>query len=317
MAKKQRKTIVRSKRLKLVHISHTGKRLHRTHTSYPLLAALLLMVGVFLSVMTVQVRAEDVAVNAVVNGDPPTIPAVILSPEQDDRFTNPTVPVSGTCDPYFFIKIFRNNVFAGAGECSADGEFTVTIELFSGRNDLVARSFSVSENEGPPSNTVTVYYDAPVTPDSGPFYLTTEYFLRAGYSGQPIIWDLEIHGGSGPFTVNVDWGDGNSDTIKDLSSRNFRLTHDYGAPRDKREHYVVRVIVYDATGKRTSLQLVAIMNDPAIIAAIFAEPSNPGSNLGLLWLAFVVVTLMGICFWLGERRGESVTNAFYRRRRAA
>jgi hypothetical protein len=317
MPKKHPKTIPKSRRLKLAHLSYTGKRLHRTHTSYPLLAALLLMVGVFLSVMTIQVRAEDVVVNGVVNGDPPTIPAVILSPEQDNRFTNPTVPVSGTCDPYFFIKIFRNNIFAGAGECSPDGEFTVTIELFPGRNDLVARSFSVSENEGPPSNTVSVYYDAPVTTDSGPFYLTTEYFLRAGYSGQPIIWDLEIHGGTGPFTVNVDWGDGNSDTIKDLTSRTFRLNHDYNLPQGSREHYTVTVIVYDANGQRTSLQLIAIMNDPAIIAATFAEPSNPGTNLGLLWLAFVIVVLMGICFWLGERRGESVTNAFYRKRRVA
>lgn len=313
------KKIKKSRRLGLIHHSHTGRRIHKSHTSYPLVALLLLAIGVFLAAMTMQVRAADVVVTASVSGDPPTIPAVILNPEQDDRFANPTIPVSGTCDPLYFIKIFRNNIFAGVDECSADGEFSLTIELFPGRNDLVARSFNAAENEGPPSDIVTVYYDLPVTPgtpDSGPFYLTTEYFLRAGYSGQNIFWDFAIHGGTGPFTVNVDWGDGSNDTIKDLTSRTFRLQHEYGTPRDRREHYTVTVIVYDATGRRTSLQLIVIMNDPAIIAATFAEPPTliPGDSLNLAWWAYALVVLMGVCFWLGERRGESIVNSRYRRR---
>jgi len=312
------KKIKKSRRLGLIHHSHTGRRIHKSHTSYPLVALLLLAIGVFLAAMTMQVRAADVVVSAAVNGDPPSIPAVILNPEQDNRFTNPTIPVSGTCDPLFFVKIFRNNIFAGATECSGDGEFSVTIELFAGRNDLVARSYNAAENEGPPSNTVTVYYDAPVTSDSEPFYLTSEYFLRAGYSGQNIYWDFEIHGGIGPFTVNVDWGDGSNDTIKDLTSRNFRLQHEYSTPRDKREHYKVTVVVYDTAGRRTSLQLVIIINDPAIIAAIFAEPPTviPGESLNLAWWAYALVVLMGVCFWLGERRGESIVNSKYRRRPA-
>ncbi len=306
----------RSRRLKLVHRSHTGRRLHRGHTSYPLLAALLLMVGVLLTMMTYQAAAEDVVVNAVVNGDPPTIAAVILSPVNDQRFTDPSVPVSGTCQPLFFVKIFRNNIFAGTSECSENGTFAVTIELFPGRNDLVARSFNVGESEGPPSNTVSVYYDAPYSPDAEPYYLTSEYFFRAAFTGQRIVWDFDIVGGCDPYSVMVAWGDGYSDTIKDVKDTRFRVEHKYRSPKEQREHFIVTVTVHDCNGKRTALQLVAIMNDPMIIGANFAEPASPsplGSNLGLLWAAFAVVTLMGICFWLGERRGESVTESYYHR----
>lgn len=313
------KKMPRSKRLHLVHHRHTGRKLHRRHTSYPLVGLLLLSVGVFLSVLSMQVRAVDVVVQAAVNGDPPTVPAVILSPVTDARFTVPTVSVSGTCDPYFFVKIYRNDIFAGSGECSPGGDFTVTIQLFPGRNDLVARTFNVAELEGPPSNTVTVYYDAPVPPPrDGPFYLTTEYFFRAAYTGQKIIWDFGITGGSSPYTVTVSWGDGSSDTITNLTSKSFRLEHLYRSPKNQREFFTVTVTVTDADKAQASLQLVAIMNDPDIIGASFAEPDDPAvvaspGTLRLLWLAFAVTALMGICFYLGERRGQALTDNWYRR----
>src|SRR5690606_30078196 len=131
---------------------------------------------------------------------------VILSPEQDDRFTDSTVPVSGTCEAGYYVKLYRNDIFSGAAICTDGGTFSITTDLFAGRNDLQARTFNIADHEGPASAIVTVYYDIPGTdpPDGGPdpgtppptyqpggrpdpdtpFYLATEYFFKAAYSGQ-------------------------------------------------------------------------------------------------------------------------------------
>lgn len=342
----------KSKRLKLSHHTHTGKKLHKSHTSYPLIAVLLLMVGMLLTAMTLQVKAADVTVTAVVNGTTPVVPAVILSPENDDRFTDSQVPVSGTCDPGYVIKLFRNEIFSGATICTAGGTFAITTDLFAGQNDLQARTYNIADNEGPGSAIVTVYYDVPVdpidptepdepgqpsqpnppgsyqpggTPDGqAPFYLSTEYFFKAAYSGQKIKWDFDILGGNAPFAAHVVWGDGYSDTIPQIDGAKVSIEHAYQTLKETREYFTVTIRVQDEQGRRASLQLIAIMNDPNVISGALVRPDNGGpasaasifnGMLKFVWSAYGILILMGICFWLGERRGESVTKAWYRRRR--
>lgn len=342
--------VIKYSRLKLTHRAHTGRKLHKSHTSYPLLAVLLLMVGMILTATTLQVRAADVVVTAVANGPAPAQAAVILSPENDDRFTDSSVPVSGTCEAGYYIKLFRNNIFSGSALCTAGGTFSIVTDLFLGRNDLQARSFNIADNEGPPSNIVTVYYDVPETPDpdpgsgpgSGPgpdqeihyrpggipstdtpFYLATEYFFKAAYTGQKITWDFEILGGQGPYTAYVVWGDGYSDVNSGLLENQFTIEHIYNTAKEKREYYSLTVRIVDARGYNASLQLITIMNDPNIISGALVRPNDPSplstsklftGVLKLVWSVYGILLLMGICFWLGERRGESVAAAWYRRR---
>lgn len=314
----------------LVHHTHTGRRLHRSHTSYPLLALLLLMVGVLLITTTLQVRAATVTVTAVANGPVPVQPAVILSPQDQDHFSSSPVPVSGTCEPGYYIKLYRNEIFSGATLCNDGGTFSILTDLFPGRNDLIARTFNVADDEGPPSNTVTVYYDLPpdtpgrpTSPDEAPFYLASEYFFKAAYSGQKISWDFKIFGGEGPYTVYATWGDGYSDVHPGITDLNFWLEHHYKTQKEQREYFSVTVRVVDAKGRSASLQLIAIMNDPHVISGALVRPNDPSpfhpsswfsGILKLVWSAYGIVLLMGICFWLGERRGESVALAWYRRR---
>lgn len=317
-------------RFGLLPHSHTGRRLHRSHTSYPLVALLLMMVGVLLTAMTLQVRAATVTVTAVANGPVPVNPAVILSPEQDDRFNGPSIPVSGTCEPGYYIKLYRNEIFSGATLCTTGGTFSIVTDLFPGRNDLIARTFNVADDEGPPSNTVTVYYDVPVVPgrptappDAAPFYISSEYFFKAAYSGQKINWDFKVFGGHRPFTAYATWGDGSSDMMANLEVETFRFEHMYQTLNENREYYSVTIRVLDAQGRTASLQLIAIMNDPHVISGALVRPNDPGpfnpagwfsGILKFVWSAYGIVLLMGICFWLGERRGESTAMAWYRRR---
>lgn len=333
-------------RFGLLHHSHTGKRLHKSHTSYPLLAALLLMLGVLLTTATLQVRAADITVNAIANGSTSVQPAVILSPENDDHFTDSSIPVSGTCEAGYYIKLFRNNIFSGSTLCSVGGTFSITTDLFAGRNDLQARTFNVADNEGPASTIVTVYLDVPVIPEpevpgetpspeyqpggrpvsESPFYLSTEYFFKAAYTGQKITWEFDIMGGNGPFTAYVVWGDGYSDVITNVKDNKLTIEHVYTTAKDKREYFSLSVRIVDKNGYSASLQLINIMNDPHVISGALVRPNDPsplvssklfGGVLKLVWSAYGIVLLMGICFWLGERRGESITRSFYKRRRQA
>lgn len=306
------------------------------------------MVGVILGATTLQVIAADVTVTAVANGSPPVQAAVILSPQQDDRFTNSSVPVSGTCAAGYYIKIYRNEIFSGAAICTDGGTFSVTTDLFAGRNDLQARTYNIADNEGPRSSIVTVYYDVPGTGDptdpdgpqpssptgpgyqpggrpdpKTPFYLSTEYFFKAAYTGQKISWDFEVMGGQGPFTVYAVWGDGYSDVYPNKQGNTFTIEHIYSTLKERREYYTVTVRIVDSRGYSASLQLISIMNDPNVISGALVRP-NDGTPLGtvkffsgilkFVWSAYGIVLLMGICFWLGERRGESVATAWYRRK---
>lgn len=332
-------------RLGLIHHAHTGRRLHRSHTSYPLLAVILLMVGVLLTAMTLQVRAATVTVTAVANGSTPVQAAVILSPEQDDRFTSSSVPVSGICEPGYYIKLYRNEIFSGATLCTDGGTFSIITDLFVGRNDLQARTFNVADNEGPASSIVTVYYDQPITdpedpgagpsepagpgtpsgPASAPFYLSTEYFFKAAYSGQTIKWDFKVFGGQGPFTAYAAWGDGYSDVLTGVEGDSFTFGHAYKTLKEQREYFSVTFRLIDSRGRTASLQLVAIMNDPNVISGALVRPNDPSplgtaagwfsGMLKAVWSAYGFVLLMGLCFWLGEKRGESLM--MLRRRRHA
>lgn len=306
------------------------------------------MVGVLLLATTLQVKAATVTVTAIANGPAPVNAAVILSPVQDSRFTDSSIPVSGTCEPGYYIKLFRNNIFSGVTLCTAGGTFSITTDLFAGRNDLVARTFNVADDEGPPSDTVTVYYDLPTEPgepgsptDPGggtgyqpggrpdpqtPFYLQTEYFFKAAYTGQKISWDFKILGGNGPFTVYATWGDGYSDMIRDVNQNTFTVEHIYNTLKEQREYYSVTIRVLDAGGHNASLQLIAIMNDPNVISGALVRPNDPSplnpsswfsGVLKLIWSVYGIVFLMAVCFWLGERRGESLAARWHRRRSRA
>ena len=292
--------------------------------------------------MTLQVRAATVTVTAVANGNTSVQAAVILSPEQGDRFTSSSVPVSGTCEPGYYIKLYRNEIFSGATLCADGGTFSIITDLFMGRNDLQARTFNVADNEGPASSIVTVYYDSPTTepespagtpsqpggssgPTNAPFYLSTEYFFKAAYSGQTIKWDFKVFGGQGPFTAYAAWGDGYSDVITGVEGDTFSFGHAYKTLKEQREYFSVTFRLIDARGRTASLQLVSIMNDPHVISGALVRPNDPsplgnaaGWFSGMLkaaWSAYGFVLLMGLCFWLGEKRGESLM--MLRRRRHA
>jgi len=302
------------------HHSLTGRLAMHRDTSYALLVFLMMGVGVLLVSVSLSARAANdcglpatpdctgnISVYAVVPAPRPTKPAIITSPTNGQTFATNPVPVSGTCPAKALIKVFKNGILAGSVICDAGGHFSVPIDLVVGRNDLTALPFNANDEQGPTSPTVTVTL---TTPPGGLGYssellLQSENFYRGVVTGQEIVWPIEIIGGQAPYAVNVDWGDGTSDLITRLAPGSFTVKHTYkkvGTGYLNTFPLIVRAT--DAAGHTAYLQLTTIVNPASGVNSPVTKPTT--NQLWLIWPLWIVLLLMIISFWLGERREKHI-----------
>lgn len=117
------------------------------------------MLAVVTITLPVQAAQESgsVGLEGKISSPPPTTPATISFPRDGAVITDLPVTVTGICPNGLLVKLFKNNVFAGAGQCN-NGSFSIQIDLFSGRNELVARVYDDLDQAGPDSNIVTVTF---------------------------------------------------------------------------------------------------------------------------------------------------------------
>lgn len=148
---------------RLVEHKHTGKLIHHRHTSHLALAIILAFLGVFMYVDNT-VKAEivpvsgSVSIGMLVTGPPPAVGATITSPKDGQKIVNKDVfDISGTCQASTFVVVKNNGINAGSTICSADGKFTVQIELYVGTNVISAMNYDNYNQAGPVTPSVTVY----------------------------------------------------------------------------------------------------------------------------------------------------------------
>jgi hypothetical protein len=304
-------------------------RKSRFFLPYPLLIFLTLCAGVFLVAATLNVSANDLLVSAKVAGPPVTSPAAITSPVNGTHFSSVPISVSGTCPANAaYIELFRNNVMSGTAICSS-GNFQLSSDLFVGQNDLVAHVFNVTDDEGPVSSIVTVFYEPPAPPSGtggsssspsstpsssysvAPLQLKTEFVYKGFYVGDPVVWPVEITGGTAPYAVNVNWGDGFNDVISRGSAGSFNLTHIYqSSGNNKNNSYTIKINAADNVDQKAYLQFFVIVNSKKNVSItgtsndIFTKspPSLGNKNwLWIAWPAYGLLVVMGISYLLGER----------------
>jgi hypothetical protein len=255
------------------------------------------------------VQAGSVGLTGTISSPPPSVGANITVPSNGQSFTEVPVPVRGTCQTDLLVKLFKNNVFAGSTQC-LNGSFEINIDLFTGTNELVARVFDNLDQPGPDSNIVTVnFVDNRV--GAGPRVSVTSNFAKRGANpGQTLTWPIIISGGSGPYAVSVDWGDGSSpDLISVPFPGNFDLSHIY----DAAGVYSIVVKVSDTNGVVSFLQLVGVANGPLSQVGPNGEPLNEsaqdgavffasGNNTRLVWWpATITIPFVLTTFWLGKK----------------
>jgi hypothetical protein len=123
------------------------------------------------------------------------------------------------------VEIYKNDVFAGSTNCQ-NGSYNLQIDLFDGRNDLVAKVFDSLNQAGPNSTTVTVFYRTIIPSTGAHVSLTSQYSKRGADPGDILSWPVTLSGGTGPFAISVDWGDkSNPDLLSQEITGNIILQH--------------------------------------------------------------------------------------------
>jgi hypothetical protein len=237
-----------------------------------------------------------------ISAPPPTTPATISFPRDGAVINDLPVTVTGICPNGLLVKLFKNNVFAGSAQCT-NGNFSIQIDLFSGRNELVARVYDDLDQAGPDSNVVTVTFPFTGFSTGSRISLTSSFAKKGANPGQKLTWPITLSGGSGPYAISVDWGDGKKpDLISQPFPGTFNIEHVYDQPGI----YNVVVRATDKDNNVAFLQLVGVANGP-----LNQSTGGTGSDDGgqptkqkvkILWQpAAISIPLIFSTFWLGRR----------------
>jgi len=301
--------------------SSSGRLVSHHDTSYGLLLALVLTVGGVLLGVSLSSRSVEACggggatqcngsyqVNAVVPPARPGKPATITSPTNGQTFTTNPVTVSGTCPSGSLVKVFTNGILVGSVICGASGQFSVPVDLVIGSNSLTALPFNALDQQGPTSPAVSVTLNQPA---GGPGFSTQLLLQSVNYyrgipPGQSVTWPITIVGGQAPYAVSIDWGDGSTDVITRLAPGPFTVTHTYkeiGTGYLGTFPLIIRAS--DASGHTAYLQLTTLVNS-AMFGSTNAAPKTKTSTLLIIWPIWIVLLLMIISFWLGERREKHI-----------
>ena len=232
----------------------------------------------------------------------PKNPASITAPTNGQVFTRMPVTVAGLCTSGLLIKVFSNNVFVGSALCE-NGSYTLQVDLFDGRNDLVARIFDALDQPGPDSNVVTVTYNNQnlVTGGATQLTLTSVYARRGANPGEILNWPITINGGTAPYAISVDWGDGKPATLYSSPfPGNINISHTY----DSAGTYVVIVKATDKNGQTAFLQLVGQAN--GAVGQSNDDKSSGGGTTKVItkiiwWPSLAMLPFIAVAFWLGHK----------------
>lgn len=228
---------------------------------------------------------------------PPKNAPTIATPSSGQVFTKLPITVSGLCSTQT-VKIFDSNVFVGAAECK-NGSYQLQIDLFSGKNDLLARQYDALDQQSPDSNKVSVTFnDARFAKFGTRVTLTSDYARKGADPGDTLSWPIQIVGGHGPYALSVDWGDNTPPSLQSASSPGeVDVTHVY----DSAGTYTVIVKATDANGTVAFLQLVGVANGKVTATAATTKPQATVETQVIWWPSLILLPLVLVAFWLGRR----------------
>jgi len=261
-----------------------------------------------------QSSSGEVTVGGVITSPPPSTPPTIEEPAPGTTFTTKSIVVRGSCISDLVVRIYRNNFFAGSTLCQADGTYSLHIDLFIGQNDLVAKQFDSLNQESPPSATVTVFYTlpAPTLPGASPGAGTTtqppgetptqtaqfqliieyDYTLQTVFVGKPFTLPIAFTGGTPPYAINIDWGDGQNSVFSRQDTSRFNVDHTY----EKAGYYTVKITVSDKNGETASLEFVILVSgqdeQSPLIRAVTGTDIWTQIAIGIIFIASLVAAFI-------------------------
>jgi hypothetical protein len=165
-----------------------------------------------------------------------------------------------------------------------------------------------------------------------PLLLTSDFQFHTFASQTSFSWSVDLEGGSPPYDVLVNWGDGTTSRLRFPGDPIFSLRHTYKTSG----YFAVVVNSTDSAGAQHVVQLAALITDklgnaPFLTSGnIHTPPASSGESQGisqtaqsvslsnikwllLAWPFYLVVILMTVSFWLGEKRELAVVTVRHRR----
>ncbi len=224
--------------------------------------------------------------------------ATITSPGNGASFSALPITVSGLCPKGLLVKLFSNNVFVGSVQCET-GSYSLQIDLFSGQNDLVARVYDALDQAGPDSNVVNVTFnDANFLQFGTQLLLTSIYAERGAPPSQELNWPILLSGGTSPYAISVDWGDGSTnDLLSQPIAGGFTIKHIYKSAGI----YKVIVKATDKNGDTAFLQLVGVATGAIQSGAGNDNKSSSVRTVVIWWPCLLMLPLIVAAFWSGRR----------------
>lgn len=387
---------------------------------HPFTAMLLLCAGVLIVGTTLRSFAASYSLTATVPAQIPGAPATIISPDSQQHFSAPLARITGNCPAQTYVKLFRNTTFSGVAQCVAN-TYQVQTSLVAGTNQLNAQVYNLTDQPGPPSAPITVYYDQTTeTPPAPPAHVPTTMWVtnvdNKGYkqgsvlrasdnptvagwappqsqltvtfhsspetcltqadsigwwtctlghplpaglhhidvsavtpggqtltfptfqitvsqalpnllapppAAEPLLihtdyhyqvrlgrrandFDISLAGGTAPYTVTADWGDGTTTTLARSNTSLVTISHVYPTPAGPNKNYTVLVKATDVKGAMALTQLSVVVQGAGIV--LLANTTTFSTLLAglhhwlwLIWPTYTIVVLMAIGYYLGER----------------
>ena len=305
------------------HHKHTGKLIHHRHTSYPVLVALLLVVGGLIFMTDRVAQADDLLVTATVPAPIPNGAPVFTQPQDGTVVATPTVAFSGTCPvitPAVIIGLYEGTTLLGSGLCQSDGTFAVSASLTSGTHAIIATVTTITGDNGDSSSPLHVTYTPPtpaVTPAApntatpatpshditvptrqaiAPLDIISEQLFSTFKNDYKTTWRGHFAGGVPPYTVTVQWGDTSSNTYSVNSNDEQVFTHQYS----RNLLYPLSVTVRDQSGLQLTRNFIALhasgapvaTTTPSIAGLLDNTSADPYLSTIIVYLCLLLMLLM-------------------------
>lgn len=333
---------------------HTGRTIHRRHSSHGALFAALILTGILLFNNLGALRAygltgggsQTISVNVIAT--PPTIGASITYPTSNTTTRSPQIQVVGTCQPSTIVATYDNGRFAGSSMCTTGGDYATDIQLVIGVNILQSQDYDGLNQPGPvtpqvqvsreqdpipvlstdpkvpviaktpadiatslappvtepaPQPTVHPCFDTSKTDTVNPTSPTiiASCIIRSIFTGDTIELPIRVMGGTAPYALSIDWGDGINDLKTVLNSDSHNYQHSY-----KTAGIInLSLKTTDAKGLTSFLQTVVQINGTPAGNGNSSGIGSIVSGLGSLWTEapvplYVAAVTLVLGFWVGD-----------------